>query len=431
LTQLALLDQIIVAPDRMRKEFADEAIQELMQSIASKGLMHAPAVRAQEGTDALELVAGERRLKAMTRLHASGTPFFYNGDPVPAGHIPYTIVTGLSPYLVAEAELEENIIRQDLSWQEQADARMKLLKLRKLMAEERGEKYDGMDFVRDLQAAGAPQASVSQVFREIKVAEHLGADKVRAAGSLKEAEKLVTKEREAFLLNALGDTLKKAPPPKHTFYEGDCLEVVATLPGDTFDCVLTDPPYGIDIHDSGSMVEHSHHYDDSPEILDNILDRLPFHLRRITRPMAHVYWFCDLRWFPKIAYALEEAGFVVWKYPIIWWKRGKAMAPDYVRWPKREYECILFASKGDKPLHKVAGDVISTPYGSDLQQAEKPKELYVELLSRSCLPGTQVIDPFCGSGVIFPAADELKLAATGIEINSDRAPLARMKAHGI
>ena len=47
--------------------------------------------------------------------------------------------------------------------------------------------------------------------------------------------------------------------------------------------------------------------------------------------------------------------------------------------------------------------------------AEKPVEVYVDLLSRSALPGDHCLDMFMGSGVIFPAANRLKLRATGIE----------------
>ena len=50
------------------------------------------------------------------------------------------------------------------------------------------------------------------------------------------------------------------------------------------------------------------------------------------------------------------------------------------------------------------------------RQAQKPIALYQDLLSRSYRPGDKVLDPFCGSGPIFPAAHSLKCEATGIEI---------------
>jgi len=49
--------------------------------------------------------------------------------------------------------------------------------------------------------------------------------------------------------------------------------------------------------------------------------------------------------------------------------------------------------------------------------ANKPVELYSNLLQRSAFPGDRVIDLFCGSGPIFPAASEHNCLATGIELN--------------
>jgi site-specific DNA-methyltransferase (adenine-specific) len=48
--------------------------------------------------------------------------------------------------------------------------------------------------------------------------------------------------------------------------------------------------------------------------------------------------------------------------------------------------------------------------------AQKPVELFRNLLARSCRPGDTVLDPFAGSGTIFPAAHDLKVLATGIEM---------------
>jgi len=49
--------------------------------------------------------------------------------------------------------------------------------------------------------------------------------------------------------------------------------------------------------------------------------------------------------------------------------------------------------------------------------AEKPVDLYEDLLLRSAKPGNRVLDPCCGAGPIFPAANRLSLYATGIELD--------------
>jgi site-specific DNA-methyltransferase (adenine-specific) len=101
------------------------------------------------------------------------------------------------------------------------------------------------------------------------------------------------------------------------------------------------------------------------------------------------------------------------------------MLPRPEHGPRRTYECILFASKGDRKILKVANDVLAYPNVAEKDHgAQKPVELFADLLSRSCYPGEQVLDPFMGSGTIFPAASKERLIATGCEINQEYYNLA-------
>ena len=49
--------------------------------------------------------------------------------------------------------------------------------------------------------------------------------------------------------------------------------------------------------------------------------------------------------------------------------------------------------------------------------AQKPVALYDNLLRRSARAGDYILDPFCGTGPVFPAAHALRCRATGIEID--------------
>ena len=84
--------------------------------------------------------------------------------------------------------------------------------------------------------------------------------------------------------------------------------------------------------------------------------------------------------------------------------------------PRKTYEACLYARKGGKGVNQVGADVVDIPSAKgELHAAQKPVDLYAHLLRWSCIPGDKVIDPFMGSGTIFPAANELKVFATGIE----------------
>lgn len=423
-------DQILVPENRQRKEFDDAGHKDLMQSIAKRGLIHPVTLRMRaDGT--FELVAGERRLRAILGLYAAGATFKCNGADVPAGAVPALYTHELDPIELKEIELEENIKRRDLTPMEQIRAQKEIFELRKAQAAAEGKIYTIQDLSEELKAAGASASSFETLRTNLSIAPYIEAPAVQKAKTIKEAVKAARKESEKFLVSALAGMIEETEiDPQYQLLVGDSKDILRTLDSDRFDCVCTDPPYGIGIDDSGDMVHNEHHYDDSAEALESILEEVPPELWRITRARAHIYWFCDPRWFARISARLRDVGFDVWYRPIIWHKRGKAMAPDVTKWPRQTTEWIIYGVKGGMPTTRLGDDLISTPYGSDLQQAEKPKELIIELLSRSVMAGMHVIDPFCGSGVIFDAGRELKLHVVGIEKDVERSGLARIRATG-
>ena len=75
----------------------------------------------------------------------------------------------------------------------------------------------------------------------------------------------------------------------------------------------------------------------------------------------------------------------------------------------------------------VYSDVLTYAAAQNKEHAaQKPVELYVDLLKRSTIPGSLVLDPFCGSGVVFEAAKTLGLRAIGF----DKDPMAFQISRG-
>ena len=122
--------------NRQRTEHDPSRHQELLGSIESLGLLHPPVLRLRG--DAYVLVAGERRLRAMADLHELSRGFNFEGDVVPPGLIPYTLLSDMDELSAMEAELDENIKRADLSWQDRCTALDKLEQLRAKQAVARG-----------------------------------------------------------------------------------------------------------------------------------------------------------------------------------------------------------------------------------------------------------------------------------------------------
>jgi ParB family chromosome partitioning protein len=101
------LSKLTSNPDQPRKVFPDAEIQILADSIKEKGLLQPIVVKEMEGGQII-IVSGERRFRAHKLLERETIPsWFTTGDP-------------------EELALVENLVREDLSAMETAEALMKL-----------------------------------------------------------------------------------------------------------------------------------------------------------------------------------------------------------------------------------------------------------------------------------------------------------------
>lgn len=410
------LSEIKISPDRMRRDLSEEFILELAESIAVQGLFHAIVVR---DTDAgPQLVAGERRLRAVAHLHSMGIPFHFNNEKAPLDHVPTITLGELSELDSLEAEYSENAVRRDLSWQERATAIAKLHILRSQQAHAAGTVQTFTATASEILGKPAEGSQITEVAQAIQVAKHLGDKEVARAESPRAAMKIVERKarqiKHVELAAAIGTV---AIADRHKLINGDALTTLLTLPDQLCSVLLTDPPYGINAQDFGGQAGEKHAYEDSYEQWQDLMVVLAQQFTRIARVEAHAYVFCDPRRWLELSNFFSEEGWDVWPAPLIW-SKATGMLPRPTHGPRRTYEAILYAIRGNKEVLKVATDVLSgAPDRGTGHAAQKPVSLFAELLSRSARPGDTVIDPFCGSGTIFPAANRLNLRAIGIELN--------------
>lgn len=110
--KLIELGKIELCAFQPRKTFAPDKLQELAESIQQQGLIQPIVVRPCAQSHNYELVAGERRLRAVTSL---------NWDKIPA------LIRDYSDAQVQQIALIENIQRQNLNPIEEAQALQSLL----------------------------------------------------------------------------------------------------------------------------------------------------------------------------------------------------------------------------------------------------------------------------------------------------------------
>jgi site-specific DNA-methyltransferase (adenine-specific) len=428
------IDKILVTPDRQRKVFDEAKNQELVSSLqfGEVGLQNALVIRT-EGSGKNEsyyLISGERRLRAIRDIYSLGGTLKYLGQSVSDGLAPCVDVGDISTLARMEAELEENILRVDLTWQERAAATNSLWELRKIQAERLGRPVPTVvQLAAEVTATkaqlnGQYDGPAARVRREAILANHLDDPDVMKAKTSKEAfdilKKKEQKAKHAELAKEVGHSFSSS---LHQLHNADCIEWMGrdTTNEGQYAVILTDPPYGMgadEFGDSGGRTAGAHEYSDSPDTLRDLMKEFPRLSYRVAAPDAHMYLFCDFDMFHYIKQELEDAGWKVFRTPFIWSKPSGFRAPWPNKGPHRTYETILYAMKGNRETNRMGNDVLE--YGVDKNvghNAQKPVALFTELLARSARPGDRVLDPFCGSGTIFEAANSLQCYATGVELD--------------
>lgn len=414
--RVILLSDLLIPERRQRQLFAEKPLGDLRESILSKGLLHPPV--AQFDGETYTLVCGERRTRAIQTIADLDIPFQCDGRTVSPGFIPIILITDLSSIDIREAELEENTHREPLTWQEQAAAIAELYELRGEQAAIAGEAPPTATSVATEIKGDGTQAAGSQIQRvteAVILSRHLEDPDVLKAKSTKEAMKVVRKKAEAAQRAELAAQFDQSKT-NHTLYHASAFDQLPLLPDASVDLILTDPPYGVGADTFGDMSSTGHDYKDDLEYAMQCYALLAHQGFRIAKATATLYAFCDIRHFDKISLELSLAGWNVWDTPLIWSKlNGMLPRPDYG--PRRTYEALVMAVKGSPRFLKTgAPDVLTFPLREEIKHgAQKPVELYAELIQRSVLPGATVLDPFSGSGTIFPAANRTKVIAIGME----------------
>lgn len=140
--RLVTIDSVIPSPLQPRKEFVDNQLDDLMESIRHHGIIQPLIVRLINGK--LELIAGERRWRASSRLGL---------DKVPV------IIREASDRDVLEMALIENLQREDLNPMEEAAGYVRLYKEFKMKQEQIAE------------SVGKSRASVANAIRLLDLHE--------------------------------------------------------------------------------------------------------------------------------------------------------------------------------------------------------------------------------------------------------------------
>lgn len=393
---------IVDRADRQRRELRN--IDELAETIQRLGLIH-PLVIDQDG----KLIAGERRLTAIRQLGWT--------------HVPVQMVEDLSDYELQCIELEENVKRENLTWQDEVAALARFHQL-KVAHEPSWSQED---------TAAAVGYSQPEVSKKLLVAAQMTNEVVAGADRFAGALNIVQRNAErkkASVLDSIGTAVDStiltpeeqaaAPAPEivipllnvsfHDWQE--------TYDGPKFNLIHCDFPYGINVADSPRMdATIKDHYEDSPDIYWDLLDRLALSMDNVVAESAHLIFWHSMKMNQRgeTTARLEKMGWKCNPFPLIWHKSdGSGIAPDPQRGPRQTYEAAIFASRGDRKITQegCVANSFAHPGRRDgaIHASEKPYAMLRHFMRMVCDEYSIVLDPTCGSGNALKVAEDLKAA---------------------
>lgn len=425
-----------IPEDRIRKKFNETKLEELTDSIHKLGLLHVPVFRS-DG-DGLRLVAGERRVRAMRPLIDMGQRIRVVSDTghieCPVGTIPAALASDMSTRELREIELEENIIRDDIGWQDRLRALAEIHAMKVEQAKERGEDWSAANTGEMVYTDVTSDHARKRVADELILAKNLDNELIAKAENPAVAMKLLRRQQENTLSATYADFLKATVEADDIIQMnfGDCIEGLMHYNDAPFDVFLMDPPYGIDAQTfrqgdrspTKSLIKHE--YDDSGDEFRRLIGAVIPLITANAAEQSIVYQFCDIRHWTWLVEQYETCGWKVWRWPMIYYKRGKGVAPSPEYGPQRRYEMILYANRGEKRLRAIRSDVlgikdgeVSESAGPRLHAAGKPLSVIRDLLERTAYSGERICDPFMGSAPVAVICKRMSMYFVGWEKDQD------------
>lgn len=390
---------------RFREDFGD--IESLATSINRYGLLHPIVVEEKDGK--YYLIAGERRLKAHIELGKT--------------EIRVTLLKDLDELTAKEIEVEENIRRHNFSWIEEIQAKLKLDKIKRSIYGSAVKGHAGEEKWGLKETAQSLDESIASVSQDLQLARALAEFPELAKEKSKSAAFARFKRLKMRFMSAeLSDRIPMEVDLS-CIQHGDARGLIMKEADESFDLIVTDPPYGVDLDKQGEFVRaHNTIYKDDPSTIMEMLRQIFKEFYRVLKPDTNAYvWFAHQH-YAEVKTALESAGFSVWGSPIIWNKESSAAPPITPYTFTSCYEPCFLCSKGKRILNKYVPNVLTIPRVSSkskLHPTEKPVSLLQTLIEASSNAGERVLDAFAGSGSTLEAAIRSKRIPKGYELEQE------------
>jgi len=206
----------------------------------------------------------------------------------------------------------------------------------------------------------------------------------------------------------------------------DCLEWLPTLPDNSVDLIIADPPYGINYisgwYKNGNPFTPIHN--------DKTFNRSLNQARmlecyRVLKNNSASFVFAGYQNIDDWIKLSKECGFT-YKNLVVWVKNNWT-AGDLKGNFANQHELILFLTKGRFILPNCRpSNVINCPREPpSFHPTTKPLDLIINLIEKTTSENATIIDPFLGSGTTLRACLETGRSGIGCEKNIEYEPIIK------
>jgi len=203
--------------------------------------------------------------------------------------------------------------------------------------------------------------------------------------------------------------------------QGDCAEVLKSLPDGAADLAVTDPPYLVNYRDrNGRSIMND---GGDPAFLHAFAD-----LYRVLKPDSFCVCFYGWNRVDEFFGAWKQAGF----RPVghIVWAKNYTSRSGFLQY-RHEQAYVLAKGRPARPAKPLADVQPWTYSGNRAHPTEKAVSILTPLVRAFSKPGDLVLDPFAGSGSVPVAAALAGRRYAGIELEERYCALARKRLAGV
>lgn len=381
-----------------RQRHTIDSVEDLTTSIQQLGLIH-PIVVDETST----LIAGERRLTAAKALEWKTIPCIVS-----------TASTQETKQLI---ELDENLKRKNITWQEETEARERISNLFKKLNPD----WTKDDISKAMGIARNTLAKAEFVQKAIKKDPSLSkaATQITAFTTAKRRQERAVAHELETILNPVQTEIVS-----HRLICADFNEWSSKYKGARFNFIHCDFPYGINYQNvkqaNAGIVGGT--YDDSEDVYWHLLEVFAKNLDRFCADSAHLmFWFSMNHYTKTMEFFRTKTDFKLLPHPLVWHKScGTGLLPDPSRGPRRIYETALFGSRGDRLIVKAKANTYAAPASRTEAShlSEKSQPMLANFFQMVVDENTCMLDPTCGGGSSIRALAQMGMGASlGLDIN--------------